>query len=71
VQVYTGKADRLLRRLSVQADLRDRATGKRARMDLDVTFRGVNESQDVVAPQGARPLSELLPRLHALGGVGP
>jgi hypothetical protein len=70
VQIYTGKEDRVLRRLSVQAALRDPAYRGLVHLDLDVTFRGVNEDQDIVTPQGARPLSELTSKLGALGALG-
>jgi predicted small lipoprotein YifL len=70
VQVYTGKADRVLRRLSAQAALRDPSYKGLVHLDLDVTFRGVNEDQDIVTPQGARPLSELTSKLGVLGSLG-
>src|SRR4051794_11401744 len=66
VQIYTGKDDRILRRLHV--DLRmehpDKGAGTVA---LDLTLTGVNEDQDIAAPGDPRPFAELLDRLRGLG----
>jgi hypothetical protein len=71
VEVDTGAKDRILRRLAVRADLRDARSGQRGRLDFVVTFTGVNAKQEIAAPQGARPLDQLLARLRAFKRAGP
>jgi hypothetical protein len=66
--VFTGKDDRLLRRLVVAADVADAKSA--ATVSLDLTYTGVNEDKEISAPEGARPFSELLAQLSALKGLG-
>jgi hypothetical protein len=70
VEVYTGKEDRILRRLVLRGDLKDPDSSQTAAVDVDLTFREVNADQDIATPSGARPLSELLSKFGALGVLG-
>src|SRR3954454_24479743 len=60
IEVYTGKQDRILRRLVVNADLQDPASQQTSHLVFDLTLNGVGEAQDFSAPKGAKPFSELL-----------
>jgi hypothetical protein len=69
VEVYTGRQDRILRRLVVSLDARDpddRGSGAKA-VKLDVSLTGVGEDQQIEAPASARPFEELRSRLGTLG----
>ena len=67
VSVYTGAEDQILRRLTVTADLKDTQAKVDAALLLDVTFTKVGQEQQIEAPAGARPFSELLKALDAAG----
>jgi hypothetical protein len=64
--VYSGESDHLLRRLTAHVDIDDPNSDNTASIDFDVTLGGVNESQDVSAPDNAKPLSDLI----GPGGLG-
>jgi hypothetical protein len=73
VDVYSGKSDKILRRLtldvklSVPKDLQSSTAGLRTgQLSVDLTIADLNKSQTVKAPANARPLSELT---SALGGL--
>jgi hypothetical protein len=66
VAIYTGKDDRILRRLRVGLDLAGERGG-RAAVVLDVSLTGVDEDQDIAAPSDPRPFGELTDRLGGLG----
>jgi hypothetical protein len=68
VAVYTGAADRILRRLTVNAVVRDH--GKDQATSLALTLTRVNREQAIAAPQGAKPFSALLDKLGAQGALG-
>ncbi len=77
VDVYTGRDDHLLRRLSVSAtvatDAKDRAAlqGLRsASLSLQLGFTDVNKPQRIVAPSNPQPLSDLQGYLQQLGILG-
>jgi hypothetical protein len=69
VEVYTGRQDRILRRLVATLDVEDpdrpRAGGAAVKLDLSLTALG--EEQAIEAPSGARPFQELQSRLGTLG----
>lgn len=67
VTVYTGAADRILRRLVVDAGLQDAASGVNAKILLDVTFTKVGAEQEFPAPQNAKPFADLLKAVDASG----
>jgi len=65
VELYTGKDDRILRRLHV--DVRTAAGQEAGRLELDLSLTGVNEDQEIPTPSDARPFAELTQQLGALG----
>lgn len=76
VDVYTGKADHLLRRLRLRASLsltpeaRAALPGlSSAKLALQITLSQVNRHQTITVPAHAKPLSELLSSLSSLGLV--
>ncbi len=78
VNIYTGRADHLLRRLTITAALsiapeaRQALSGlSKAKLSLDLTLSEVNRHQSITAPSGAKPLSQLLESLSSLGLVEP
>jgi hypothetical protein len=75
VEIYTGKDDKILRRmvinLSVQAPQGATTAGTAADVRLDVQLTDVNEGQDISAPSNPKPFDQLLSKLGGLGlGTG-
>jgi hypothetical protein len=73
IEIYTGKADRILRRVVVAADLQDPTSKALSHLALDVTLSKVGEDQEISEPKGAKPFGELLKltdQLKGLGGLG-
>ncbi len=60
IEVYTGKDDRILRKLVVNADLQDPASKQTSHVVFELTLSGVGEDQDFTAPKNAKPFSELV-----------
>jgi hypothetical protein len=60
IEVYTGKEDRILRRIVVNADVQDQASKDASHLVFDLTLNGVGEDQDFTAPKNAKPFSELV-----------
>jgi hypothetical protein len=74
VDVWSGKDDKTLRKLSldvqldVPQDVRSKVGNLRSgRITFQFTIADLNEPQKVTAPSGARPLSELTQALQQLG----
>jgi hypothetical protein len=67
IEVYTGAEDSILRRLVVNADLKDAGDQIDAAIVFDLVFTKVGEEQKFEAPANARPFSELLSALDAAG----
>jgi hypothetical protein len=67
VQIYTGRDDRILRRLHVDLRLAHPSGKGTGTVALDLTLTGVNEDQDIAAPSDPRPFSALTDRLGGLG----
>jgi hypothetical protein len=59
IEVYTGKEDRILRKLVVNADLQDTASKQTSHVVFELTLNGVGEDQDFSAPKNAKPFSAL------------
>lgn len=66
IQVWTGKDDKTLRRLRLVVDLdvpedarKDIRGLQRGKIDFALSISDLNEKQQVRAPEGARPLSDL------------
>jgi hypothetical protein len=76
--IYVGKGDNKIRRLSVSvdfqipADQRSKFQGAEGgTLNLSIDFAKVGEPQKITAPAGARPISELQQQLGGLaGGLG-
>jgi hypothetical protein len=60
IEVYTGKQDRILRKLVVNADLQDPSSKQTSHVVFELTLNAVGEDQDFSAPKNAKPFSELL-----------
>jgi hypothetical protein len=74
VDVYSGKDDSILRRLSLSLAIEPPASAggsavSSVQVDLSVTLSDVNEPQTITAPSGAKPISGLLSQL-GLSGLG-
>jgi hypothetical protein len=67
VDVYLGKADGILRRLTLQASIQAKDGG--GEVTADVTFSDINKPQQISAPASARPFGQLESDL-ANGGLG-
>jgi hypothetical protein len=75
VEIYTGSEDKIMRRLVVAMKLEVPAASgspQAADIKLDMQFLDLNESQDIKAPENAKPFSELASKLDSLGlgGLG-
>jgi hypothetical protein len=70
IEVYTGKADRLLRRIVVNADVQDQGAQTPSHLSLDLTLGNVGAQQEIVAPKNAKPFSELEKVAKQLQGLG-
>jgi hypothetical protein len=69
VDIYVGD-DNIVREISAQLQIEPKNGGsgpKSVEIDLDLKLDGVNEEQDIAAPEGAKPLSKLFLKL----GVNP
>jgi hypothetical protein len=78
VEIYTGKQDRILRRMVIGAgvqDPKDPASGSAA-VKLDLSLTDLGSDQQIEAPANARPFEELAAKLRSqgmgggLGGAG-
>jgi hypothetical protein len=67
VEIYTGKEDQTLRRIVVNLDVDDKASGTTGSVVFDASITDLNEDQDVAEPADAKPFSEFL---GLLGGLG-
>ena len=71
VEIYTGKEDTTLRRMLVAMDVQAPAGSsggvQSGRLSLDFSLLELNESQEIAAPEGAKPFDELLGQLGGLG----
>jgi hypothetical protein len=76
VEIYTGKDDKILRRIVVAGkfDVPDTSGSGTQSADLkfDLQLLDLNESQDISAPENTKPFSELMNKLNGLGlgGLG-
>jgi hypothetical protein len=70
IEVYTGKADRLLRRIVVNADVQDQGAQTPSHLSLDLTLGNVGAQQQIEAPKNAKPFSELEKVAKQLQGLG-
>jgi hypothetical protein len=75
IDIYVGKSDNKIRRLSVSVDFQVPADqqakfqgAQGGTLNFSVDFAKVGEPQKITAPTGARPLSELQQQFGGLGG---
>jgi hypothetical protein len=69
VEIYTGKDDQILRRLVVNMGVDDPSSKTAGKVALDLSITGVNDDQEISAPSGAKPFSELLTKLGGLSAL--
>ncbi|HEX8207018.1 MAG TPA: hypothetical protein VF587_13235 [Solirubrobacteraceae bacterium] len=76
IELWTGEEDKILRRLNVRLSFavpeerRERAQGLESGvLRFDLALGGINDEQTIRAPEGARPLDELLQSIQG-GGAG-
>lgn len=66
VDVYVGD-DEIIRRIAGEATIEPKGTGsgpEKANVKFDISLEGVNEDQEINAPEKARPLNDLFLKLH-------
>jgi hypothetical protein len=73
VEIYTGKADKILRRMVVSLGIVDtKGSSGSANIDFDLSISDLNEDQEVAEPSSAQPFDQLVSKLGGLGlgGLG-
>jgi len=65
-EIFTGKADTIMRRLHIAFDLLN--SGEKANVDVDFSYTDVNEGQDIKSPSNAKPFDQLVGQLQGLAG---
>jgi hypothetical protein len=73
VEIYTGKEDKILRRMVVDLGIVDpKGSSGSANINFDLSISDLNKDQTISAPSGAQPFDQLLSKLGGLGlgGVG-
>jgi hypothetical protein len=65
VEIYTGKDDKILRRMVVALKLA--AQSQTADVNLDFQLLDLNESQDISEPENAKSFDQLVSKLNGLG----
>ena len=76
VEIYTGKEDKILRRMVVALDLEaPKSSGsaqgaQSAAVKLDFSLTKINEDSKIATPSKTKPFDELLAQLGSLGGLG-
>ena len=73
VQIFTGKEDKILRRMVIDVAVQPTETSKTgpqsAKLKLDFSLLELNEDQEFTAPTNTKPFDELLGQLGGLGGA--
>jgi len=67
VEIYTGKEDKIMRRMVVNLGIDDQASGTTGTVLFDVSITDLNEDQEIAEPADAKPFGELLGQLGGLG----
>jgi hypothetical protein len=74
VDVYSGKDDHILRKLSVSLSITPPASAQAevssVTVNFSITFSDVNEPQEITAPADAKPITDLLSQF-GIGSLGP
>ncbi|MFL5875143.1 MAG: hypothetical protein ACJ76T_04510, partial [Solirubrobacteraceae bacterium] len=67
VEIHTGKADKILRRIKLGLRVQDKQEGASGTLAFDLRLTDVNEDQDIPEPSDAKPFTDLVGRLQTLG----
>ena len=67
VEIYTGKDDKILRRMLVSFGVDEKSSGTKGNVEFDISIANLNESQDISEPEDAKPFSALVGQLQQLG----
>jgi hypothetical protein len=67
VEIYTGKEDKIMRRMVVNLGVDDKSSKTSGAVAFDVSITDLNEDQDIAEPADAKPFSQLLGQLGGLG----
>jgi hypothetical protein len=67
VEIYTGKDDKIMRRMLVDVGVDDKSSSTSGNVSFDVSVADLNEDQDIAEPADAKPFSDLLGQLRGLG----
>jgi hypothetical protein len=67
VEIHTGKADKILRRIKLGLRIQDKQEGASGTLAFDLRLTDVNEDQDIPEPSDAKPFTDLVGRLQTLG----
>jgi hypothetical protein len=67
VEIYTGKDDKIMRRMVVNLGVDDKASKTTGTVLFDVSIQDLNEDQDIAEPADAKPFGDLLGQLGGLG----
>jgi hypothetical protein len=67
VEIYTGKEDKILRRMVVNFGVDDKSSGTSGTVAFDVSITDLNDDQEITEPSDAKPFSDLLGQLGGLG----
>ncbi|HYH87959.1 MAG TPA: hypothetical protein VEX67_01930 [Solirubrobacteraceae bacterium] len=75
VEIYTGKEDKILRRMVIALGIvapEGSGTSGSANIKFDLSISDLNEDQEISEPSGAKPFDQLLSQLGGLGlgGLG-
>jgi hypothetical protein len=73
IEIYTGKEDKILRRMVVSLGIVDpKGSAGSANINFDLSISDLNEDQEISEPSGAKPFDQLLSKFGGLGlgGLG-
>jgi hypothetical protein len=70
VEIYTGKDDKVMRRMVVSLGLDDQASDTTGTLSLDFSITDLNEGQDIAEPSDAKPFDQLLEQFGGLAALG-
>jgi hypothetical protein len=73
VEIYTGKEDKILRRMVVSLGIVDpKGSAGSATVNFDLSISDLNKDQEISEPSGAKPFDQLLSKFGGLGlgGLG-
>ena len=68
VEIYTGKEDKILRRMVVDLGVEDQSSGTNGTVAFDLSITDLNDDQDIAEPADAKPFSDLVGQFQGLLG---